>query len=383
MPRPPWLSQLRITSLVLALAGLLAGVPVAADDGADAGVASEAAAEVASQAEAAADGDPAAVGPPETEAADEVAAPGTCNARSADGTAFVDRFQRGLYRGVCGTALWFDGLFGAPSFDQGTSETFGRFSVYEFWDDRDGLETKVRLRARVDLPAAKNRLRLLFGRVDDRELVEDREPQIGESLPSGFEQVEDESWLLGLGYSPQKGLVNGFDFGAGIRIRSPVDPYVKGSYTHTFDLNESSLIRLRQTVFWRDSRGLGETTDIEYDYLLTPRLLFRFDNAATLAEDVDRLEWSSALRLFQSLGERRALVYTGFITGVAQTEVPIRNYGVELRYRRPAFREWLFLELRSSVTWPRGELDTERKINPGVGIGFEMYFGPVPDRDLR
>ena len=63
--------------------------------------------------------------------------------------------------------------------------------------------------------------------------------------------------------------------------------------------------------------------------------------------------------------------------------MPIRNYGVEVRYRQQIFREWLFVEGRTSLTWPRETLDEERKINPGVGLGFEMYFGPMPDNQMR
>jgi hypothetical protein len=43
----------------------------------------------------------------------------------------------------------------------------------------------------------------------------------------------------------------------------------------------------------------------------------------------------------------------------------------------------LFIEGRTSLTWPQETLDEERKINPGVGLGFEMYFGPMPDSQMR
>jgi hypothetical protein len=41
------------------------------------------------------------------------------------------------------------------------------------------------------------------------------------------------------------------------------------------------------------------------------------------------------------------------------------------------------MELSASVTWPRETRDERREINPGVGLGFEMYFGPVPDGEMR
>ena len=47
------------------------------------------------------------------------------------------------------------------------------------------------------------------------------------------------------------------------------------------------------------------------------------------------------------------------------------------------FRKWLFMDVSASVTWPRENLAEEREVNPGVGLGLEMYFGPMADIDLR
>jgi hypothetical protein len=314
---------------------------------------------------------------------DESADNPVCNEPGSNGDAAIDAVQRGVYLSVCNTARWFDGLFGTRRYDQDSDDTYGRLSLGEQWDDRDGFDTKLRLRARFKLPNMQERLRLVFGRVDDREVIEEARPDSSASLPQTFERVEDESWLLGLGYSKQDGFENGFDFGAGVKLRTPVDPYTKGTYRHNFAFTDATALRARQTVFWRDSRGLGETTEIDLDHLLTPRLLFRWHNTGTLAEDVSRLEWTSATILFQSLGERRGLAYTAFVSGVANTDVPVRNYGAELRYRRSFLREWLFLEARGGVSWPRETLDEKREINPGVALGFEMYFGPVPAMEMR
>jgi hypothetical protein len=71
------------------------------------------------------------------------------------------------------------------------------------------------------------------------------------------------------------------------------------------------------------------------------------------------------------------------VHGETQAEVPLRNYGVELRYRQKILRQWLFVELITSMTWPREFLTEERESNFGAGIGVEMYFGPVPEHRLR
>lgn len=44
-------------------------------------------------------------------------------------------------------------------------------------------------------------------------------------------------------------------------------------------------------------------------------------------------------------------------------------------FRRRIYREWLFLELRSSITWPRETLLERRESNLGAGAAIELMFG--------
>ena len=143
------------------------------------------------------------------------------------------------------------------------------------------------------------------------------------------------------------------------------------------------MLRFRETPFWRDSRGFGATTQVSLDRLLTPKLLLRWNNIATAAQDTQGFDWGTTVTAFQSIDHRRAIAYTALLSGETNADVSIKNYGVESKYRQQVFRKWLFMELAASVTWPRETLDEERKINPGVGLGFEMYFGPVPEVEMN
>jgi hypothetical protein len=301
----------------------------------------------------------------------------------ADADAWIDNVQRGVYSGVCGAAVWFDGLFGNPRYDQDSNDTYGRVGLFETLDRRDNLDSRLRFRARLALPAFHNRARLTLGRGDEQELVEERPSDSDSSQPAALGSDIDDAWLLGLGYAKQDKLQKGFDFGIGVRLRFPVDPYVKATYRYNFIFNEDNMLRFRETPFWRDSRGFGTTTQLAFDHLVSPRLLLRWDNIGTVAEDTDGLDWGTGVTAYQSLGSRRAISYTALLRGETAADVPIQNYGAEVRYRRQAFRRWLFLEFKGSVTWPRETLEEEREINPGIGVGFEMFFGPTPDSQLR
>jgi hypothetical protein len=56
-------------------------------------------------------------------------------------------------------------------------------------------------------------------------------------------------------------------------------------------------------------------------------------------------------------------------------DVPLGNYGLKLAYRRSISRDWLVLETRVSLTFPRDELWQVREATWGVGVGLEMFFG--------
>ena len=196
--------------------------------------------------------------------------------------------------------------------------------------------------------------------------------------------MEDDAWLLGLGYSKQAGLENGFDFGVGVRLNSRVDPYVKATYRHNLVFRGDTMLRFRETPFWRDSRGWGATTQISLDHLATdtaaaPLEQHRHRGPGHRGPGVGHRTSPST----RAAGQRRAISYTALLRGETGADVPIQNYGFETRYRRNLNRKWLFLQLSASVTWPREYLEEEREINPGVGIGVEMYFGPTADVDLR
>lgn len=306
-----------------------------------------------------------------------------CEKPGSDANAWIDRMQRGVYSSVCGSAAWFDGLFGNPRYDQDSEETFGRLGLFENYDRRDKLETRLRLRARFSLPNVENRLKLTLGRGDDQAIVEERPTDTENPQPANFESDSDDAWLLGLGYNKQGGLENGFDFGVGVRLSSGLDPYAKASYRHNFFFGDDTMLRFRETPFWRDSRGWGATTQLALDHLATESVLLRWNNVATVAEDTDGMEWATSTTAFHSLGKRRGISYTALLRGETEADVRIQNYGFDVRYRQNVFREWLFVEVSTSLTWPRETLAEEREINPGVGIGFEMYFGPVPEDKMR
>ncbi len=297
------------------------------------------------------------------------------------GPAWIDRMQASLYRSMCMTAARFDGFFGNARFDDEYQATHGSLAVGALWDERDHFDESVRFRVNMQLPQMGDRLSAFVGKVDRDEFVTEQRDDF-DALPRQFGRQADDEVLLGVGYS-QPGRRGGrFDVSVGTRLAAPSEPYAKGTYRIAVPLLERNLLRLRETVFWEDSERLGATTRFDLERLIAEDFLARWTASATISQESEGVRWFSHLTLFQNLGSGRAISYQLGMTAESDREVPVTDYGLRLIYRRSIFdRDWLFLELRANVTWPRESLLERREPVLGAGVAVEMMFGERGHRE--
>lgn len=290
------------------------------------------------------------------------------------GLAWIDRMQAGLYRRTCLMVAGFDGFFGNARFDDQYEATHGSLAVGTLWDERDHWDPSVRFRVSVRLPQLSARANAFVGRGDPEEYVTELRDDF-DTLPRQFGDAEDDAVLLGLGYR-QPGTAGGhFDASVGAKLDWPPAPYAKVAYFIAQPLLERNLLRFRETLFWRDEDGFGSTTRVDVERLLTEDLLVRWTGLGTYSQETEGLRWFSNLTLYQNLGDRRALAYQVGASGESENDVSLTDYGLRVIYRRSVYRDWLILELRSSVGWPQETLSESREANWGAGVALEMQFG--------
>jgi hypothetical protein len=296
------------------------------------------------------------------------------------GPAWIDRMQAALYISTCSTAAWFDGFFGSARFDDEYQATHGSLAVGALWDERENWDPSVRFRVRIDLPQMSNRFSGFIGKVDSDEFVTEQRDDF-DTLPRQFGREVDDKVLFGLGYSEPRGRGGHFDASLGTSLQSPAEPYAKLTYRIALPLLERNLLRLRESVFWEDSERFGATTRFDLERLFTDDLLGRWTGSATFTQATEGVRWFSQLTLYQNLRNGRALSYQVGIAAESDSEVPITDYGLRVLYRRSILnREWLFLELRSSITWPREVLLERREASLGAGVALEIMFGERKNR---
>ncbi len=288
-------------------------------------------------------------------------------------TPWIDRAHRRTFNAVWRSGMRVDQWFGGDAEEGTYQQARGSIAPALLWDEFDGFQPKIRFDLDLPLPALNERFHAFVGRVNRDEYVTERELESG-ALPRQFGPIEEDETLFGLRYrEPRQG--GSFEADAGLRVRSPLDPFVKASYRFMRGASDRTLFGFRETVFWQNSEKVGFTSRIDIERIIDDVWLLRWTGSGTISERTEGVRGYTALTLLRGLTHRRAIAAQIFSSGEFDADVPLGNYGAKLAYRRSIARDWLVLETRVSVTWPKEVPEARRETSWGVGIGLEMFFG--------
>ena len=289
---------------------------------------------------------------------------------------WADRTHGKLHRFLWRTSMEVDSWFGANQPEQVyADQTYGSITPIVLWDEFNGLSQRFRFRVKMPLPHLDERYNAFIGTFGRDEFVTERDQESG-SIPRQRTggTIEQDQTLLGIQFR-QRADGPRFEADAGIRIRSPVDPFVKAGYRFEFDTPNHVFISLRETGFWQNSEGFGLTSRLDVERALDIDSLIRWTASGTISQESEGVRGYSALTYYRALPRERGIAGQIFTSGEFDAAVPLGEYGVRVAYRQRLFRDWLVLELRPSVTWPKDQPNEPRKPSWGIGIGFEMMFG--------
>ncbi|MCU0977342.1 MAG: hypothetical protein MUC71_13700 [Steroidobacteraceae bacterium] len=295
----------------------------------------------------------------------------------------LDSVRAGLHRQVCASARWFDGLFGDPrEHEDAYGESYGRLGMALAWDELDDAEVDLRMRASLELPQLSQRFNAVIGREDPETFVKDSYDVIA-YLPGSFSDDTNAQWYAGLNYLARGDSRSVVDYGAGIRLSTPLNPYVRARYRYYHPLGERVLLIPRATAFWENKDGFGATLAADADWSIDDELLLRWANTFTFSEATEGVRWRSRLTLYQALDAKSAMRYELSIQGETDGLEPDYK-GLRVTHRRSVWRDWFFLEFGTSLFWADDEDPRERcEACLGATVGFELLFGKRYDRSLK
>ena len=287
---------------------------------------------------------------------------------------WLDTTRRVLYNSLWKSSRYVDRWFGSSQDDSAYQKVHGSISPALLYTQYDGMRAQMRFNMNFPFPEANDRLHAFVGRFDPNEFITERDEPSGAIARTYGPPTEDQT-LLGIGYHQPDRQGSRFDAGAGIRLRFPLDPYVKGSYVYERGKSEDGLFAIRETLFWQNSEGAGETTRLDLERIFDSSWLARYTLSGTRSQKSQGLRGYSSILLLHGIAERRAIAFEVGTDGQTEAPVQLHDYGFKTAYRQGILRRWLIMEVRASLDWPRDFIYQRRSASLGVGIGFEMLIG--------
>ena len=225
-------------------------------------------------------------------------------------------------------------------------------------------------RANVRLPMAEQKLHLLVETDPDKNIVVDptqtqspplKQPSTPQSYAAALriERIEAERWHLSAD--------------AGIKFHGVVKapaPFVRTRASLAVPL-EQWRTRLSGTVFWFNTTGTGETTQLDLERPLSDPILFRATSIVAWLKDTHYYDIRQDLSIYHKLDERTALLYQISAVGVSSPHTQVNDYVLLVFYRYRIHRDWTFLELSPQLHFPK--VNNYRR-SPMLSMRLEMMF---------
>lgn len=188
------------------------------------------------------------------------------------------------------------------------------------------------------------------------------------------EVVAAEKYAASLRYEKSEESRWHFSSEGGANIQFPIDPFLRARGSYAIPLGEWRM-KIAETLFWFSTSGLGETTQLDMEHVLSEPVLFRATSTATCHETTQICELSQAFTIFHTLNERTALLYQASILGLNKPRLEETAYVLLTRYRYRMHREWIFLEVSPQLSFPRAD---DFRLNAFLLFRLEFLFGGKP-----
>lgn len=283
-----------------------------------------------------------------------------------------DRYHTYLTESVNKPVIWFDSFFGdLRADDVDLPESFVRLRSSVRFTEGDGLTFPVRVRAKIRLPKASKRLRLILVGENEKEI--EAAQTTGSTVPGITPQEPDNTTNVGLRYSVYKTLRTKLHFGGGLRLRSPLEYYLRVKYQRLIHIGSKNIIRLTQIGFWHSEDKLGETSRLDFERSFSETLSNRFSMFGTYSEVSEGLEWGIEESLFKQLTAKSALSLDLGAYGETRPHTEVNIYRIGSRFRKNILRPWLFFEIEPEVTFPLDDYGKRHAVG-AITFVIEVQF---------
>lgn len=289
----------------------------------------------------------------------------------------IGPFHANLSRWIESTSRRIDGFFGTTDALSVDTDSYLRLSQEWEWREGETFDQDLGARFRLDLPTTEERLRLIIESEPDesRGTLAEQESILSDERASGLDDL-----LVGLNRLGDKDKTRHWNtqVGAGIKLRLPLNPYVRLTSQRLWTLREGPWqLHSDNRLSWFNSDGYFARSRWDLGRPLDERRHLRFLTNVQWREEVDQLEFSQIVELNRRINRRSVLRTSAGVVGESGSNPVIDDSYLQLRFRRDIHKGYTFLDVTPSLHFPR---DADRDPRWALTLRLEMYFRRYIDR---
>lgn len=290
----------------------------------------------------------------------------------------VEPFRANVGNWVDNTSRNIDAFFGGGESATVNNESYLRLGQEIDWMEGDGTSGDISVRYRIDLPTTEERLRLV--------IESDPEESQGTLADQGSgrlynDQRDRSTSTFGLDWLESRDKRENWSnrIGAGIRLRMPLDPYVRFTSERLWDIGDGPWqLESFNRVSWFNNDCYSARTTWDMGRPLSENRHLRFITTVQWREEEDTLEYSEVAELNQRLNDRSAMRYSAIAIGESASNPRMTNYYLQTRYRRDLHKGILFGDVIPELHFQREDSYDPRW---AMTVRLEMYFQRAIQRD--
>lgn len=234
-------------------------------------------------------------------------------------------------------------------------------------------------KAKFHLPNAQRRLHLMLESNPDQNLPgQTLGQQLQQQQSSLFKEVTTpDSYGAALRFENKEG--SPFQLGADGGLKADngqefytysIHPFVRTSASYIKPLQIVQL-KLTESMFWFNTTGAGENTQLEIDHKYTEKVLFRATSGATFLVNNEDYTFHQDFAIFDTIDKQKSLLYQLTANGVSRPAAEITEYVAMVLYRRRVHQDWVFLEVNPQLHYPKVNIF---QINAELILRLEFMF---------
>jgi hypothetical protein len=129
--------------------------------------------------------------------------------------------------------------------------------------------------------------------------------------------------------------------------------------------------KLSESVFWFNTIGVGETTQLDFERPVNETTLFRATSIAAWLNNTQNFDLRQDFIFFRKLDERTAMQYQASVIGKSKPVTQVTDYVLLVLYRYRLHREWVYFEVSPQLHFPK---ERNYQSNPALSLRLEMLF---------